>query len=100
MCDLVVGTLAPMYILFEQLDFLHGHLDGSSALIIPKPQPVNQNIHAIFKPFQTWVFQYFYQFIFLNTILKFVFIGLGLVVSWNSNNLRCSLFDQSIMLEE
>ena len=58
MCDLVVGTLVPIHSRFEWMDFLHGHMDGSAALIIKKPiKIVNENIHAIAKPFQPWVFR-------------------------------------------
>jgi len=56
MCDLVVGALAPIHSRFRYMDFLHGHLDGSAALIIPKPQTINKNaVVAIVKPFQLWV---------------------------------------------
>ena len=58
MCDLVVGAIAPIHSRLKWMDFLQGHLDGSSSLIIPKPQPlVNHNVHAIVKPFQPWVNQ-------------------------------------------
>ena len=52
MCDLVVGTIVPIQSRFEWMDFLHGHMDGSAAMIIKKPERVNENIHAIAKPFQ------------------------------------------------
>jgi len=56
MCDLVVGTIVPIHSRFEWMDFLQGHMDGSAAIIIKKPELVNENIHAIAKPFQPWVF--------------------------------------------
>ena len=55
MCDLVVGTITQLYSRFEWMDFLHGYVDGSAAMIIPKPQPLKDNIRAIAKPFQFWV---------------------------------------------
>ena len=55
MCDLVVGTIVPIHSRFEWMDFLHGHMDGSAALIIKKAKIVNENINAIAKPFQPWV---------------------------------------------
>jgi hypothetical protein len=55
MCDLVIGPISPVYNRFEWMDFLHGHVDGSAAIIIPKPQPTKYNIRAITKPFQLWV---------------------------------------------
>ena len=55
MCDLVVGALAPIHSRFVWMDFLHGYVDGTAAMIIPKPQPYKSNISAIAKPFQSWV---------------------------------------------
>jgi hypothetical protein len=55
MCDLVVGAIAPIYSRYEWMDFLHGYLEGSAVMIIPKPQPFKNNIQAIVKPFQSWV---------------------------------------------
>ena len=55
MCDVAVGAIAPIHSRFKWMDFLHGHLEGSSALIIPRPQPFKNNIQAIAKPFQSWV---------------------------------------------
>ena len=48
--------IVPIQSRFEWMDFLHGHMDGSAAMIIKRPELVNENIHAIAKPFQPWVF--------------------------------------------
>ena len=40
------------------MDFLHGYLEWSAALIIPNPKPIKENIAAIVKPFQFWVIYY------------------------------------------
>ena len=58
MCDLVVGTRVPIKSRFEWMDFLHGHMDGSAAMIIKKPERVNENIHAIANPFNPGYFEY------------------------------------------
>ena len=43
---------------FKWMDFLHGYLEWSAALIIPNPKPIKENIAAIVKPFQFWVIYY------------------------------------------
>lgn len=55
MCDLLLGTVVPIYSRFEWMVFLHGYLEGSAAIIILKPQPMKENIRAIVKPFKPWV---------------------------------------------
>ena len=77
MCDLVVGTIVPIHSRFEWMDFLHGHMDGSAALIIKKAKIVNENINAIAKPFQPWVLVKMYTHFVYEFIWNVLNSGLG-----------------------
>ena len=55
LCDFAIGSITSNQSRFPWMDFLHGNLEWAAVLIIPKPQPVKDNIAAIIKPFQPWV---------------------------------------------
>ena len=89
MCDLIVGLVVPTPSRFKWMDFLHGYLEWSAALIIPNPKPIKENIAAIVKPFQFWVIYYansnyavaaFSHLNNMSDILIKVWIDLGLAI--------------------
>ena len=51
----MVGAIGLFQYRLKIMDFLHGYLDGTIVLVIPKPKPLTENIYAIIKPFQPWV---------------------------------------------
>ena len=52
---MLVGAIGLFQYRLKIMDFLHGYLDGTIVLVIPKPKPLTENIYAIIKPFQPWV---------------------------------------------
>ena len=52
----MVGAIGLFQYRLKIMDFLHGFLEGTVVLVIPNPQLLTQNIDAIIKPFQPWVF--------------------------------------------
>ena len=58
---MAVGAISPIHGRLQFMDFLHGFMDGSAVIVIPNPQPIGENIRAIVKPFQLWVYRPIYK---------------------------------------
>ena len=52
---MIVGPLALLQSRLKQIDFLHGFVEGTIALIIPEPKSEQEDIRVVVKPFQNWV---------------------------------------------
>ena len=70
-CGVIAAGMSMIYVRFKQMDFLHGFMDGSGVIVIPKPSIANENIDAIIKPFQFWVLAHHFLFsvLYLNVVV-------------------------------
>ena len=53
---MIAGPIAPIHSRFRFMNFLHGFMDGTAAIVIQNPKQKSDNIRAIAKPFQIWVY--------------------------------------------
>jgi len=52
----IAGPIVTIYSRFRFMNFLHGFMDGTAAIVIQNPKQKSDNIRAIAKPFQIWVY--------------------------------------------
>ena len=101
LCDLVVGVVVPVESRIEWMDFLHGYLEWSSSIIIPKPEPFHSNIGAIVKPLQSWVCDKLYDQIRRTPSINLTEILLDVGLDWfifdSSFDSSGILFNKSIL---